>query len=345
MSIQKTNELHKIPGLSEYVELVAFKKALQIPTDTVTEYQMLAQGEYNVNYLFRHPVSGKKLVLRVNMGSQMHLKHQIVYEYEALKLLESSGRTPRVFYADGSLRSLDQGVLVMEYLEGRPLDYHRELLLAADILADIHSMPVPKEHPLLSPRHPLKAVLEECCQMIQKFFDSPLGDTDVKKQIERMLKKGSQRLNEMGIYEGQRCCVNTELNNGNFLINGPGKENYLIDWEKPLYSDPAQDLGHFLAPTTTFWKTDVILNRTEMDVFIKRYMDQVDPKLKFLNLKERVDLYIPVTCLRGITWCAMAWVEYQEAGKKILNEFTWKKLNAYQEKAFLDRIEKQYLDV
>ncbi len=43
----------------------------------VTErYQMLAQGEYNRNYVFTHPVTGKKLVLRVNCGSQMHLRHQ-----------------------------------------------------------------------------------------------------------------------------------------------------------------------------------------------------------------------------------------------------------------------------
>ena len=60
-----------------------------------------------------------------------------------------------------------------------------------------------------------------------------------------------------------RCCINTELNSTNFLINGGTYDNFLIDWEKPLYGDPAQDLGHFLAPTTTFWKTDVILSREE----------------------------------------------------------------------------------
>ena len=53
-----------------------------------------------------------------------------------------------------------------------------------------------------------------------------------------------------------QCCINTELNSTNFLIGGEGKPNYLIDWEKPLFGDPAQDLGHFLAPTTTFWKTE-----------------------------------------------------------------------------------------
>lgn len=66
------------------------------------------------------------------------------------------------------------------------------------------------------------------------------------------------------------CCINTELNSTNFLVNDRDdneKEAYLVDWEKPLYGDPAQDLGHFLAPTTTFWKTDVILDQEQMDAF------------------------------------------------------------------------------
>ncbi|MDK6774560.1 hypothetical protein QP329_25945, partial [Escherichia coli] len=40
----------------------------------------LNQGEYNANFIFDQ---GKKL-LRVALGSQMYLKHQIVYEYQAL---------------------------------------------------------------------------------------------------------------------------------------------------------------------------------------------------------------------------------------------------------------------
>ena len=50
---------------------------------------MLGHGEYNINYLFRHPGTGDKLVLRLPMGSQMHLDNQVRYEYEALRLLQS----------------------------------------------------------------------------------------------------------------------------------------------------------------------------------------------------------------------------------------------------------------
>ena len=90
-----------IRGLSELIQSVKYRDALQLPKEQTETYIFLAQGEYNINYYFVHPVTNKKLVLRVNCGSQMHLDHQIEYEYTALNLLEDSGRTPKVFYVDG----------------------------------------------------------------------------------------------------------------------------------------------------------------------------------------------------------------------------------------------------
>ena len=95
--------MERIAGLREYVAWKQYRSALGLPDQVTEEYRMLAQGEYNRNYLFTHPVTGRKLVLRVNCGSQMHLEHQIQYEYDTLKLLLHSGRTPRPFYVDGSL--------------------------------------------------------------------------------------------------------------------------------------------------------------------------------------------------------------------------------------------------
>ena len=73
----------------------------------------------------------------------MHLENQIGYECHALQLLEASGRTPKVLYVDGSRKFLDHGVLVMEYLPGKALDYHTDLKYAAECLADIHSVRIP----------------------------------------------------------------------------------------------------------------------------------------------------------------------------------------------------------
>ena len=110
------DELKQIPGLSELVGSPEYRSALGLPAAVTEEYRLLAQGEYNRNFRFRHPVTGKDLLLRVNCGSQMHLEHQIEYESHALELLAPSGRTPQVLYTDGSKRYTDHGVSVMEYL-------------------------------------------------------------------------------------------------------------------------------------------------------------------------------------------------------------------------------------
>lgn len=331
--------MERFTGLKEYIQTEEFKESLGIPHREEIECRLLAQGEYNVNYLFLHPVSGKRLVLRVNTASQMHLDDQIGYEYHALRLLEDSGRTPKALYVDGSRKKLDAGILVMEFLKGHALDYRREMDFAAQCLADIHSVPVTRDAGLLIPENPLQAILDECNEMVETYYQSRLGDPGKKRRIERLLKRGQQMLERVPEYEGYRCCINTELNSGNFLINGEGRNNYLVDWEKPLYGDPVQDLGHFLAPTTTFWKTDVILDQNEMDSFVRQYKTYVAGRYDVQGVEDRLKLFIPITCLRGLTWCAMAWVQYQEPGRLIRNEGTFCKMEAYLKEEFLERIE------
>lgn len=337
--------MERIKGLKEYVKNKDYREALGLPKEQKEEYTMLAQGEYNINYSFIHPKTGKKLLLRVNCGSQMHLEDQIGYEFHALKLLEDSGRTPKAVYVDGSKKLLDHGVMVMEYLPGRALDYHTDMKYAAECLADIHSVKIPEsEEKLIRPEEPLIAILEECEEMVKTYMESPLGKDKTKRKIRELLDKAWKKAKNADMEEAPyRCCINTELNSTNFLIGGEGKPNYLIDWEKPLLGDPAQDLGHFLAPTTTFWKTDVILNAEEMDCFQDVYLKCVKDRFDTEGLKERTKVFMEITCLRGITWCAMAWVQYQQPDKLIVNESTYRKLEAYLTDEFLEKIER-FLD-
>ncbi len=335
--------MNRIPGLRDYIRRPAFRQALDIPAGAEIAPRLLAQGEYNINYAFTHPVTGRPLVLRVNTGSQMHLADQIGYEYSALRLLEPSGRTPAALYADGSREHLPYGVMVMEFLPGRALDYRRDMDAAAACLADIHSVPVDgPASGLLSPEDPLGAILDECEQMVRTYYDSPLADRAVADRIRRLLAAGRAKAEAARHMGGYRCCINTELNSGNFLVNGPGRPCYLVDWEKPLYGDPAQDLGHFLAPTTTFWKTDVILTPEEMDAFTDRYIRAAAGRFDTDGLRQRLALFIPITCLRGVTWCAMAWVQYQQPGRLIRNEDTFRKMEAYLSGDFLDMIRRRY---
>lgn len=331
--------MNETEQIRDYTSRDFYRKAMHLPEQVVEEYRMLAQGEYNRNYIFIHPETRRQLILRVNYGSQMHLPDQIEYEYKALKLLESSHRTPKPLYVDGSCQYLPFGVMVMEYLPGHPLDYHTEMTCAAECLADIHSVPVPASSHLLAPSNPLRSILEECEEMFSKYEKSDMADRKKALKIREMLQlvwKKADCLKEAPY----RCCINTELNSTNFLINGKKGEDYLIDWEKPLYGEPAQDLGHFLAPTTTFWKTDVILSLHEMHSFIQKYIECINGRFSVAELEDRTMVYLPVTCLRGITWCAMAWIEYRQPQKAIFNASTARKLDEYLSWEFLDQIDR-----
>ena len=325
-------------GLEEYVKSDRYRRALGLPPKMTENYIMLAQGEYNRNYHFKHPITGRELLLRINFGSQMHLEHQIEYEYNGLCLLETSGRTPAPVYVDGSLQDIGYGVMVMEYLPGHALDYRTDLHRAAQCLADIHSTVLPEAHGLILPGNPLRAILEECEEMLRVYMESPLGEEGKKRKIRAMLDTGWDRVKQTTAYEGYRCCVNTELNSTNFLMNESGEGDYIIDWEKPIYGEPAQDLAHFLAPTTTFWKTDVILSEAEMEGFLESYIQVAKERFDTEDIRKRTYLYLPVTCLRGVTWCAMAWVQYQDPEKGIVNASTYRKLGEYLKEDFLDDI-------
>ena len=305
------------------------------------DFTLIASGEYNINYSFNSKTYGKKLVLRIATDSQMNLKNQIRYEYEALEILANTKITPKTIYCDDSKKRIPYGFLIMEYLEGRHLDYKKDLKIAAELLADIHNESISEYKNLQKPENPIQSIYEECLTMFEKYKLSKYVNIEIKERIEYLLEKGKS-IKTQDI--GKRTIINTELNSGNFLINGEEESNYIIDWEKPLYGYPAQDLGHFLAPTTTFWKTDDILTREEMGFFINRYCKRSNQYKDEEELYHSVKDYISINCLRGITWCSMAYVEYQNPEKLISNSDTYEKIKMYLSKEFLKMIKEEYLN-
>ena len=317
-----------------------YRKGLGLPGNVEEKYEMLAAGEYNVNLSFNHPISGEKFILRINQGSQMHLDNQIEYEANTLHLLQHSGRTPRLYYVDGSKIFLDKGILVMEYLPGVALDYTKDLNKAVDILVDIHRQSLPENTGLIEAGAGFNFVLDECEEMFKHYTQSSYADEEVANRIRKLLDKGHEMSeNRKDSFNGlYKCLINTELNSTNFLINDDGK-NYLIDWEKAVLGFPAQDIGHFLAPTSTFWKTDIILTRDEIEGFIENYISKASLYFDTKGIKETSLAFIKINCLRGLSWCAMAYVQYKEADKDLMNESTRVKLDAYLDDKFLKQVE------
>jgi len=297
----------------------------------------LAQGEYNMNFLLRQ----KRLnyVVRVNTGSQigMSLPEQIRYEFETLKMLEPAGVTPKVYLLDASCQYIPFGVFIMEYLAGEKLDYRTDNQAAARLFVTYHQLPIENPAHLIREEHPLSLTYERCLLMAPKYWESPMADPSVATYLREIFAWAEKaRYKEKYFIEDRwHCIINTEVNNGNFIKNAKKGTLHLVDWEKPLWGDPSQDLSHYRVATTTLWKTECRLSDTDKKEMMHAYMDLIRDRHLRDTIEERTRLRDPFNCLRGVSWCAMAWVQYQTGRHTLRNQDTWQKLSTYVDLQFL----------
>lgn len=310
LSYYKLKETHDVDTDIDFIKYISQSKNVKL----------LGKGEYNSNYL----IDGDYLI-RIARGSQMHLTNQIEYEYNALKFLEQSKVTPKVYDVKKDEMS---GIcyLTEEYLIGRDLNYHTDLEIAAYLLSQIHSLDVTGQD-FIKAGSPFNMMFDEFTQMFSHYQKWDKKNNATEEKISNMLKY-IKNLGLDSTFENP-CLINTELNNKNFII---GDKSYVIDWEKPIIGEREQDLAHFLAPTTTFWKTDVIFDNDIMDDFLDEYDNLSKTKVD----RKKFVKYLLFTCLRGITWCSMAYTQYVDENRD--NGFTFEKIKAYLSDGFLDNI-------
>ena len=296
----------------------------------------LAQGEYNLNYLLDD--GSRRLVFRVNMGSQIGREDQIDYEYRALKLLAASGVTPQPYFVDDSRTFFDRGILIMSFLPGEPLDYRRDLDAAAGLFARIHQVRVPAaDNHLIREDAPLSLIVEECTGLLQTYFASDLARPDIRDYLRDVLAWADARRTTERFYQQDPwpCIVNTEVNSANFIVNRSRGSTHLVDWEMPRWGDPSQDLSHFCSPLTTLWKTDYRMTPGTKKAFVRQYQSGISDRHLRDTLQERIRLRDPFVALRGIAWSAMGWVAYQTAFDGVKNSDTWATLQRYMDLAFI----------
>jgi len=289
----------------------------------------LAAGEYNENYVITDS-AGSKSVFRINHGSQLGLENQIEYEFKVLKAIESSGVTPKPYYYDNTPEGFEKGVLLMEFLYGDPLDYKEDRHVAAEIFSRIHRLPISAD--LIVQENPILDIADESYSMIARYSGHPLQK---EKKIlldyyNEIVKLGEEKAE---FFKNESMCiVNTEVNSHNFLISETS--GFLVDWEKAVNSYRYQDLGHFLVPTTTLWKTDHVYSKSEKLSFLKHYYDTLSLDLSFEELTEKTQLLENTILLRGLSWCYMAYYEYTETERSLSSQSTFEKIQSY-----LDRID------
>lgn len=279
----------------------------------------LAAGEYNENYRVSDHTGD--YVCRINHGTQLGLDNQVEYEFGVLQAVHPSGVTPRPLQYSLDGGDLGQGVLLMEYLRGRPLNYERDLAVAARIFAAIHVLP--PDARLLVQADPVAAIAAESLGLIERYHGP-----DFPEVRQLLLAYHEKIINlDMGFSDEPLCMVNTEVNSGNFLIDPV--RSCLIDWEKAVVSCRYQDLAHFLVPTTTLWKTESRLSQEEKRGFLALYRQTLRLDIPLRELVARTAFMERVIVLRALSWCYMAYHEYRDRSRVLVSDATFKKIISY----------------
>ena len=309
------------------------------------DVSMLAQGEYNLNYLATSPTDGARLVLRLSTGTQEIATgdEQILYEAGALRLLAPLRLAPALVHVDATRAEIPYGLLVEEYLPGPPLDYARDrhIQAAARALATLHTFRPADDSLLTRLERPLSTGLALGAGMLARYR----ADPDAAPAVLRVFDAVETALRRLASQEDTlfpshlRGIVHTDVQAHNFVVS-PDETARLVDWEKPLLDDPTYDLAHFLAPTTTRWKCDLDLAPHQEALFLETYTREVDVRSPGFahNLARRLDVRRPFVHWRATTWSAMAWVEYRQPGRAIKNADTAARIDQYLQPQFLESL-------
>lgn len=295
------------------------------------QISFLAAGEYNENYLVSlMEIYGEaKYVFRINHGSQLGLQNQIEYEFTVLRSLTRSGVTPRPFYCDPApgKPGLGNGVLLMEYLPGRPLDYAEDWKRAARIFAATHSQPTGDQ--LIVQANPVLDIARESKGLIERYPDHALADKQTillryHDEIRSLADEAAALFKD-----DPMVIANTEVNSHNFIIDDETGNGWLVDWEKAVISSRFQDIGHFLVPTTTLWKTDFRFSRQRKRAFVKLYLQHAGVDMDLDTAMHLTEIMERTILLRAMSWCFMAYHEYTQSDRPLKNNDTFAKIQNY----------------
>lgn len=290
------------------------------------QVRFLAAGEYNENHLVR--CGDTRFVFRINHGSQLGLTDQISYEYEVLCTVAASGITPRPLQVEPHAADFG-GVLLMEYLPGSPLDYRRNAQGAARAFARIHALPTSGR--LMVQATPVADIAEESIGLIRRYPEHPLRDVRrlLEHYHEQVLRLGEETDPEFA--REPFVTANTEVNSGNFLVHDDTVR--LVDWEKAVTTCRYQDLGHFLVPTTTLWKTDYRFGPEERLEFLRAYSRFAGLDTPLDELSHKTDVLERTILLRALSWCYMAYYEYTSSDRPLKNNDTFATISRYMNEA------------
>jgi len=279
----------------------------KITVDSISE---LGLGESNLNYLAI--VNSKKFVFRVNMDPADTGKSR--KEFNALKSVEGLRIAPKAFILDESEKHIDGTFLIMEYIEGTPLDKIETKLSTkiirelARIVANLHSQEIGDVRNMLAKEKPtpdawvsaVRKRIEYIRKRRRKYFERDGFDIMLDETLSkiRLVARGSEFRGVLRPGHGDICQQNLLVHNG---------ELRLIDWEDFGLRDPASDIG------IIFEGFGIEFTKEQEDEFLREYLNIRTDE----TLKERLKVFRPIIQFDQFVWAVM---HVFEIGEKEMHE-------------------------
>ena len=156
---------------------------------------------------------------------------------------------------------------VMEWLHGRRFDYSRDLRRLAVTLSCLHRATCNRT----SVGFGAASVEAYLSSQLQDYSRRPAGTSAMAGRLGREAAAAwaglpAPRAKSLDF----TCLAHNDLVAENIII--VGERARLIDWDWAVNSHPALDLCGFLSPFVTSWKTEHLLGRRAVSVFLGTYM-------------------------------------------------------------------------
>ena len=157
---------------------------------------------------------------------------------------------------------------ISQWLDGRRLDYRRDLRRLAATLASLHRRTRGQK---IAPSD-----AGEIGDYLQRQLSSHAGRrADGGGVKERLRRAAATELAALGQAHNAdwsfRCLVHNDLVRQNIIIVADRAR--LIDWEWAMNAHPALDLCGFLSPFVTSWEEELALSDRAIAIFLKRYLE------------------------------------------------------------------------
>ncbi|MGC3874729.1 phosphotransferase [Halomonas sp. GXIMD04776] len=291
--------------------LMGLRQALREAEFDVSELRRMADTGLAHEHVWIHRRGGDDRVARLPKQSQMRLDPQANLDYQACCFSRAalSGHTPALHAVLPPSDALPRGGLVVSAIDGRTARLPHDLPAIAQALANLHRLPLPPaaaRPPLLTPRSPWRAVIEEI-----RAQASYLTQANISANTHRPIFEELQHL-EAWLAEAHPsppALISFDAHPGNFLIQNDGRA-VLVDLEKCRYGLPGLDLAHATLYTSTTWDiaTHAELSVEEVQRFYRHWATAMGDEDRYRD-QDAVLQCRRAMWLWSVTWCAKWRVE------------------------------------